>query len=184
MIFPGGDSGERPREEAELGPSEGTYEAPPIEQAPPSAYGAPQGYAQPEYPPSGYPPPSYPAPAYPAPQNPTGPYPPQYGAPPPGYGPPHAGGYPPPGYSGGYGSGAYGPAPATGTNPLAIASLAASVLGVLCGVGAIAGIVLGWIALRQIRRTPQEGYGLAVAGIVVGVAAVIISLIWMIYAVR
>lgn len=176
MIFPGGDSGERPREEAELGPSEGTYEAPPIEQAQQSAYGAPQGYAQPEYPPPGYPPPSYAPPSYPPPPYPTGPYPPQqYGAPPPGYGPPYTGGYPP---------GAYGPTPATGTNPLAIAALAASVLGVLCGVGGIAGIVLGWIALRQIRRTPQEGYGLAVAGIVIGVAAVIISLIWMIYAVR
>jgi hypothetical protein len=67
---------------------------------------------------------------------------------------------------------------------MAVWSLVASVVGVLCGVGSIVGIVLGSVALSQIKQTRQQGYGLAVAGIVVGIASLIISLIWMIYAVR
>jgi hypothetical protein len=46
----------------------------------------------------------------------------------------------------------------------------------------VIGIVLGAVALNQIKRTRQGGYGLAVAGIVVGVASLIISLVLMIYA--
>ncbi len=60
----------------------------------------------------------------------------------------------------------------------------ASVVGLLCGVGSIIGIVLGVVALNQIKQTRQGGYGLAVAGIVVGVASLVISLIWMIYAIN
>lgn len=93
------------------------------------------------------------------------------------------GGYPPPppGYHP-----AYPHAPA-GTNPLAIFSLVASIVGLLCGVGSIVGIVLGTIALSQIRRSSQQGhgqqgYGLAVAGVVVGIAALIISLVWIVFA--
>jgi hypothetical protein len=44
------------------------------------------------------------------------------------------------------------------------------------------GIVLGIIALNQIKQRGQAGYGLAVAGIVVGATTLIISLIWTIYA--
>ena len=65
---------------------------------------------------------------------------------------------------------------------MAIASLVASLIGVLCGIGSIVGIVLGVIALNQIKQTRQAGYGLAVAGIVVGAASLVISLIWTIYA--
>ncbi|RPE32062.1 DUF4190 domain-containing protein [Kitasatospora cineracea] len=50
------------------------------------------------------------------------------------------------------------------TNGLAIASL---VVSFLCFVGA-AGIVMGAIALRQIKRTGERGRGLAIAGIVIG----------------
>ncbi len=57
-------------------------------------------------------------------------------------------------------------------------------VGLLCGVGSIIGIVLGVVALNQIKQTRQGGYGLAVAGIVVGVASLVISLIWMIYAIN
>lgn len=46
------------------------------------------------------------------------------------------------------------------------------------------GIVLGAVALNQIKQTRQEGYGLAVAGIVVGVATLLVSLIITIYALR
>ena len=55
-------------------------------------------------------------------------------------------------------------------------------VGLLCGIGSVIGIVLGAVALNQIKRTRQGGYGLAVAGIVVGVASLIISLVFMIYA--
>jgi uncharacterized membrane protein len=67
---------------------------------------------------------------------------------------------------------------------MAISSLVASVVGLLCGVGSIVGIVLGVLALNQIKKTRQAGYGLAIAGIVVGVATLIISMIWAIYALQ
>ncbi len=84
--------------------------------------------------------------------------PPQYGqVPPRGYGPPP--GYPPPGY------GAQGyPPPAWGrpTNTMAIVAL------VMAFVFAPAGLILGIVARKQIRRTGEDGDGLALAGIIVG----------------
>lgn len=154
------------------GDSQG-YEAP--SSYPPTGYSAP---AAPSYPPPAYQPPSYPPPGYQE----SGQYPGgQYGG---SYPPP-----PPPPPQSQYGAGQYGDAygygaPAQGTNTMAIASLVASIVGVLCGVGSIVGIVLGAMALNQIKRTRQEGYGLAVAGIVVGVATLIISMIWFVYAWR
>ena len=197
MTASGGDSGEKPQNEGAQGPSEGSYEAPPIEQSqgapgydapltPPNApaytgYETPSGYPPPGYSPPGYPPPGYaPQPGYQPPAPPQGGYPPQYGgayppsAPPP---PPQFGGQP---YPGGYNYSG----PQAGTNTLAISSLVASVVGLLCGIGSIVGIVLGVLALNQIKKTRQAGYGLAMAGIVVGVATLIISLIWTIYALR
>ncbi|MCV7030556.1 DUF4190 domain-containing protein [Mycobacterium sherrisii] len=122
-------------------------------------------------------------------QQPPGPAepPPQLGGPPTGWQrvdgpPPYPGGYyPAPGYPGDYwpADGA-----AVGTNGLAIASLIASFTGLLCGIGGIVGIVLGTIALDQIKRTRQDGYGMAVAGIVIGVATLIVGLIVMIFAVH
>lgn len=52
-------------------------------------------------------------------------------------------------------------------------------VGLLCGIGSIIGIVLGTIAISQIKKSRQSGYGLAVAGIVVGVASLVISIVWM-----
>ena len=191
MTASGGDSGEKPQNQGEQGLSEGAYEAPPIEEIP-----APSGFDTPAAPPpppaytgyeapGGYPPPSYPPPDYPQPG-----YAPQPGYPPPGgYNPQ---GYPPPPpppqqpYGAPqYPGGGYGyPAPPTGTNSFAIGSLVASVVGLLCGIGSIIGIVLGIVALNQIKQTRQGGHGLAIAGIVVGVASLIISMIWGIYALR
>jgi Domain of unknown function (DUF4190) len=123
-----------------------------------------------------------PPPAY---EHPPGP-PPQYGPPDParaqqysvgGY--PGPGGYPP--------AGGYGSTQQTTTNTMAIASLVISVLGIVpfCGgLLSIVGITLGAVALSQIKETRQEGYGLAVAGIVVGVAMLIVGLIWTIFALR
>ena len=67
---------------------------------------------------------------------------------------------------------------------MAIASLVASVVGLLCGIGSIVGIVLGVLALSQIKQSPQGGYGLAVAGIVVGDRDADHQLIWTLYAWR
>jgi hypothetical protein len=143
---------------------------------------APPGYS-PEYQ-AGYPP-QYP-PEYPAPPGPPPPgygQPPGYGGPPyspgppPGYGPPpYQGGYYPPDYLGGYGP------QGAGTNGLAVASLIASFTGILCCIGSIVAIVLGGIALSQIKQTRQEGYGLAVAGIVIGIAALVVTFIVALFA--
>jgi peptidyl-prolyl cis-trans isomerase B (cyclophilin B) len=53
-------------------------------------------------------------------------------------------------------------ASAARTNPLAIASLVSAFL------LPIAAIVLGHLALGQIRRTGEQGRGLAIAGLVLG----------------
>jgi drug/metabolite transporter (DMT)-like permease len=71
-----------------------------------------------------------------------------------------------------------------GTNPLAIASLVASFTGFLCCIGSIVAMVLGAIALDQIKRTRQEGFGLAVAGIVIGVATLVVMLVIVLFALR
>lgn len=169
MTTASGGPGDQPTSEGAQ-PSSGAYEAPPLEQTPafpppPPAYG---GYAPPNAPgygyPGGYPPPlegGYPPPP---PGNP-GSYP-----PPPEYGVPYPGGYGPP------------MTPPAGTNSLAVFSMVASVVGLLCGVGSIIGIVLGVISLKQIKSTGQQGHGLAVAGILVGAVSLAISVVWMIFA--
>jgi Domain of unknown function (DUF4190) len=99
----------------------------------------------------GYPPPS------------AGNYPPPYG----GY--PPAGSYPPP--YGGY------PAP-PGTNGLAIASLVVSLASpLLCSLLSIVGIVLGVVALNQIKQTGQQGRGLALGGIIVGIVLIVLTIV-------
>ena len=124
-------------------------------------------------PPSGYPSaPQYPQqPPSSQPQYPQQPqYPPQgqYGqSQPPGYG------YPP-GYS------PYGQPVAQGTNGLAIGALVSSLIGLCtCSIGSIVGIILGAMALNQLKERPgQEGRGMAQAGIWVGVGGIIA---WIIY---
>jgi Domain of unknown function (DUF4190) len=211
MTNPGEDAGQTASSDSSTETSEpksGGYEAPPIEQSeqppqvseqpsytPPPAYNTPSappsGYETPGYPPaSGYPPPSFgPPPNYPPPGYAPPPYPdpssygappypppPPYGAPQPGYAPPPTG-YPAPGYAGAYGL------PSQKTNSLAIASLVASVIGVLpfiCGLGSIIGIVLGVVALNQIKTSGEGGRGLAIAGIAVGAVTFLISVVFTI----
>lgn len=106
---------------------------------------------------------------------------------PPGYGDPNTIG---PTYGEPYPTGAapgQRPKAKTTTNTMAIASLVTSVVGFapyFGGILSIVGIVLGAVALNQIKETPQDGYGLAVAGIVVGIATMVIGLIWTMFAVR
>jgi hypothetical protein len=70
--------------------------------------------------------------------------------------------------------------PAARTNVLAIISLVASCAGLIFGIGAIAGVVTGHIAMSQIRRTGEGGRGLALAGVVVGYCLVGLWLLFVI----
>jgi peptidyl-prolyl cis-trans isomerase B (cyclophilin B) len=65
-------------------------------------------------------------------------------------------------------------APAAPTNGLAITSLVLSILVCTSLIGAI----LGHVALSQIKRTGQQGRGLAIAGIAVGWA---FSAFWLLF---
>ena len=141
-------------------PAAGAYEAPPIEasQQPPS-YPPPPPPAPPQYAPPSYPPPPGPAPGYPPPPGAYPPPPQQFGGPA-GYGAP------------GYG---FGP-PQGGNNNMAIASLVLSLIGIFCGFGSIAGIVVGIIALNQIKQSGNDaGRGLAIAGIAVGAVTLVLG---------
>jgi Domain of unknown function (DUF4190) len=69
------------------------------------------------------------------------------------------------------GGGGYYTQPTSSTNGLAIASLVSSIAGfVICGLGFIVGVVLGYTARNQIDQSggAQEGRGMAVAGIIIG----------------
>jgi hypothetical protein len=70
-------------------------------------------------------------------------------------------------------------APARGTNTASVVSLA-------CGIGAwvalplvlaIAAIVAGHMARAQIRREPQDGDGMALAGLILGYANLVVALL-------
>jgi hypothetical protein len=140
-------------------------------------------------PPDQYPPPGGFAPpgpfAAPGPFPPPGQYPPPAQFPPPGQWVPYAQydpylqyGYP----------GEYLPYRQPGSNPLAIVSLvcglAQFVVWVLPGIAAI---VLGAVALRQIRTSGQDGKGMAIAGIVLGCVGVVLGglfVVLLIYAIH
>ncbi|WP_427886357.1 DUF4190 domain-containing protein [Kribbella sp. GL6] len=133
----------------------------------PSAYGqAPYGQAQQGQPPYG--PSAYgQAPYGQAPQG-QPPYgQPAYGQAPygHGYGPgqyPAAYGQPPAAYGYGYTGGS------GGTNSLATAALVSGLGGIVIGVSAPVAVGLGIAALVQISRRPQQGKGMAIAGIIIG----------------
>lgn len=88
------------------------------------------------------------------------PTPPRQPPPAPRRAPPTPPSYPVPSARPGYGPPAAQPAPAgqvARTNVLAVISLISSLVGWIVCVGSIAGIVLGVIAMNQIRRKPQAG---------------------------
>ena len=65
--------------------------------------------------------------------------------------------------------------PAQGRNGLALASMIVSLCAICAGViPALVGAILGHVARRQIRRTGQDGAGMALTGIIVGWAVVAI----------
>lgn len=90
-----------------------------------------------------------------------------YGAP--AYGAPAYGA---PAYGGSaYGTASYGYGTApTRTNPLAIVSLVASLVGifVIPVIGQIVGIVTGHISLKQIKASGERGRGMGLAGLLIG----------------
>jgi uncharacterized membrane protein len=68
--------------------------------------------------------------------------------------------------------------PVPGTNGLAIASLACGLAQLVVGpLGTIPAIVLGHLARGQIRRSGERGAGMALAGVMLGWAAVILAII-------
>lgn len=90
------------------------------------------------------------------------------------------------------------PAPAYGqfpqsrpTNSLAIAALIASLVGAglgpfTCGaglIGSIAGPIMGAVALNQIKETGEDGRGLALGGIIVGLATIALCLVAVLFVV-
>ncbi|MEE1928736.1 DUF4190 domain-containing protein [Streptomyces sp. TRM 70351] len=83
--------------------------------------------------------------------------------PPPAPGPPHPQGWPPYPYP-------Y-PAPPAPLNGLAVAALVTSLM---CAFPV--GFVLGLVALRQIRRTGERGRGMALAGVWVAAAQIVLTL--------
>jgi len=166
MTAASGDSGEIPPNTGGLPPEAGGYQ--PVQ--PPPAYG---GFETPQQSYPAYGPPAYPPeqPGFP----PTG----GYGPPPGSYLPPPPPGYPPmPGYAN-YDYRAGHPRDLPVTNTLAILSLIASVVSLFCVVGSAVGIVLGLVAINQIKRTHQEGRGLAVAGIALGIASLLFYLLML-----
>jgi hypothetical protein len=75
-------------------------------------------------------------------------------------------------------TGATAPTPAARTNGLAIASLACGIAQFAFGpLATIPAIVLGHMARSQIRRTGEDGAGLALAGLILGWGAVILAVI-------
>ncbi|WP_167098956.1 DUF4190 domain-containing protein [Mycobacterium sp. DL592] len=119
----------------------------------------PDPYAPVDYP-ANYPP--LPPPVYPPPYPPPGayPYPPYAGDP-----------YDP-----------YRPLKPPGTNGKAIAALVCSLAGLaLCGLPSVAGVILGIVAMRETKRTGQDGFGLAVAGVAIGSAIVALVLLYIVF---
>lgn len=80
------------------------------------------------------------------------------------YGPPPQGGY-------------YPPPPPQGppTNTMAIISL------VLAFVFAPAGLILGFIARKQIKETGEGGAGLALAGIIISIVQIVAGILALIF---
>ena len=58
------------------------------------------------------------------------------------------------------------------TNTLAIVSLVTSIIGI-----SLAGIICGHIALGQIKRTGEQGYGMALAGVIIGYVGFVVGII-------
>ncbi|HET8779503.1 MAG TPA: DUF4190 domain-containing protein [Agromyces sp.] len=74
---------------------------------------------------------------------------------------------------------AYGQPSGAKTNTLAIISLVASIAGIviLWGIGSVVGVICGHISLSQIKKTGEQGRGMAVAGLIVGYVGIALAII-------
>ncbi|GAA1810665.1 DUF4190 domain-containing protein [Agromyces neolithicus] len=126
---------------------------PPVPPAPPASTPPAPPASTPPAPPASTPPVAPAAPAYSAPAAPA------YGEAAPGYGQPAG-------------------APAK-TNVLAIVSLIASISAfvILPFIGSIAGVICGHIGLSQIKKTGEQGRGMAVAGLIIGYVGIVLAII-------
>ncbi len=84
----------------------------------------------------------------------------------------------PGGLYGQYDYGGYGAIQQRGTNGMAIGALVSAIAGALfCGVPSIVGAILGHVALNQIKQTGEEGRGMALAGVIIGWVAFVLSVL-------
>jgi Domain of unknown function (DUF1707)/Domain of unknown function (DUF4190) len=60
------------------------------------------------------------------------------------------------------------------TNQRAVGAMWCGILGLFLGVTSIPAVILGILALRQIRRTGESGYGAATAGLVLGLLGIVV----------
>jgi hypothetical protein len=93
----------------------------------------------------------------------------------PGSYPPYPTGYQP--YPGGYpGYAPYGSGRPSGTNGKAIVGFVTSMVSLtLCGcfIPSLVGLVLGIVALRETKRTGQDGKGMALAAVIIGAVTLV-----------
>ncbi|MFD0477706.1 DUF4190 domain-containing protein [Nonomuraea thailandensis] len=66
---------------------------------------------------------------------------------------------------------------------MAVASLVLGIIGLIfCGLTSIPGVILGHIALNRIKKTGEEGSGMAVGGLVTSYITVVIwVLCWVFF---
>lgn len=67
---------------------------------------------------------------------------------------------------------------AAGTNGLAVASLVCSLVGICSCLTLVLGVIFGFLALSQIKRTGQAGAGMAKAGVIIGIC---MTVLWIAY---
>jgi hypothetical protein len=73
----------------------------------------------------------------------------------------------------------------SGTSGMAIASLVVSLASLLftCGTTSFIGAILGVLGMRETKRTGQEGYGLALAGLIIGAIPAVLWIVWLVFVV-
>jgi hypothetical protein len=65
---------------------------------------------------------------------------------------------------------------------VAIAALVCGIVEFAMPLALPAAIICGHVALRQIRRTPQDGYGLAKAGLILGYLGLVLVVVGALFA--